>query len=49
MGAVGERLPVPLAVYIVSEVARALQYAHSFRKLGIVHRVRTTHIEPTGQ
>jgi len=36
--AVGERLPVPLAVYIVSEVARALHYAHTFRKLGIVHR-----------
>ena len=36
--AVGERLPVPLAVYVVSEVARALQYAHTFRKLGIVHR-----------
>lgn len=36
--AIGERLPVPLAVYVVSEVARALQYAHTFRKLGIVHR-----------
>jgi serine/threonine protein kinase len=36
--AVGERLPVPLAVYVVSEVARALHYAHGFRKLGIVHR-----------
>jgi serine/threonine protein kinase len=36
--AVGERLPVPLAVYVVSEVARALHYAHRFRKLGIVHR-----------
>ena len=38
LAAIGERLPVPLAVYIVSEVARALHYAHTFRKLGIVHR-----------
>jgi eukaryotic-like serine/threonine-protein kinase len=38
VAAIGERLPVPLAVYIVSEVARALHYAHTFRRLGIVHR-----------
>jgi eukaryotic-like serine/threonine-protein kinase len=38
VAAVGERLPVALAVYIVSEVARALDYAHTFRRLGIVHR-----------
>ncbi|HZL20199.1 MAG TPA: serine/threonine-protein kinase [Polyangia bacterium] len=36
--AVGEPLPVALAVYVVSEVARALDYAHAFRRLGIVHR-----------
>ena len=38
VAAIGERLPVPLAVFIVSEVARALHYAHTFRQLGIVHR-----------
>lgn len=38
VAAIGERLPVPLAVFIVSEVARALHYAHTFRRLGIVHR-----------
>jgi eukaryotic-like serine/threonine-protein kinase len=38
VAAVGERLPVSLAVYVVSEVARALDYAHAFRRLGIVHR-----------
>jgi serine/threonine protein kinase len=38
VAAIGERLPVPLAVHVVSEVARALDYAHEFRKLGIVHR-----------
>jgi eukaryotic-like serine/threonine-protein kinase len=38
VAAVGERLPVALAVYVVSEVARALDYAHTFRRLGIVHR-----------
>jgi tRNA A-37 threonylcarbamoyl transferase component Bud32 len=36
--AIGERLPVRLATYVVSEVARALHYAHGFGKLGIVHR-----------
>jgi tRNA A-37 threonylcarbamoyl transferase component Bud32/tetratricopeptide (TPR) repeat protein len=38
IAAIGERLPVPLAVYVVSEVARALDYAHGFGELGIVHR-----------
>jgi hypothetical protein len=33
-----ERVPLPVAVQIVSEVARALAYAHAFRDLGIVHR-----------
>jgi serine/threonine-protein kinase len=38
LAAIGERLPVPLAVYVVTEVARALHYAHTFAGMGIVHR-----------
>jgi serine/threonine protein kinase len=38
MTAVGERLPIPLAAYVVSEVARALDHAHGLGNLGIVHR-----------
>jgi serine/threonine protein kinase len=36
--AAGERLPVAMAVHVVSQIARALDYAHDFRGLGIVHR-----------
>jgi serine/threonine-protein kinase len=36
--AAGERLPVAVAVYVVREIARALDYAHAFGGLGIVHR-----------
>jgi serine/threonine-protein kinase len=36
--AAGERLPVAIAVHVVSEIARALDYAHDFGALGIVHR-----------
>src|SRR5262245_52695522 len=34
----GERVPVAIAVHVVSEVARALAYAHAFGDRGIVHR-----------
>jgi eukaryotic-like serine/threonine-protein kinase len=34
----GESLPYPLSVYVVCEVARALDYAHGFGGLHIVHR-----------
>jgi len=34
----GERVPLAIAVHIVSEIARALAYAHAFGDLGIVHR-----------
>jgi eukaryotic-like serine/threonine-protein kinase len=33
-----EPLPIPLAVHVVREVARALAYAHTFNGTGIVHR-----------
>jgi hypothetical protein len=33
-----ERVPLPVAIHVASEVARALAYAHAFRDLGIVHR-----------
>lgn len=33
-----ERLPVPLAAYVVSKIADALDYMHEFRGLGLVHR-----------
>jgi tetratricopeptide (TPR) repeat protein len=36
--ATAERMPRALAAHIVSEVARALAYAHAFGDLGIVHR-----------
>ncbi len=31
-------LPVPVAVYIASEIARGLSYAHAFENLDLVHR-----------
>ena len=31
-------LPVPVAVYIVAEIARGLSYAHDFEGLNLVHR-----------
>jgi serine/threonine-protein kinase len=34
----GERVPLPIAIHVVSEVARALAYAHAFGDRGIVHR-----------
>ena len=41
--ALGERIPVPLAAYIVSRICRALDFAHNFvdefgKRLYIVHR-----------
>jgi serine/threonine protein kinase len=33
-----EPLPIPLAVHVAREVARALAYAHTFNGTGIVHR-----------
>jgi tRNA A-37 threonylcarbamoyl transferase component Bud32/tetratricopeptide (TPR) repeat protein len=36
--AAGEKIPVPLALHIACEIARALAYAHSFEGGGIVHR-----------
>lgn len=33
-----ESVPVPLAIHIASEIARALAYAHSFEGGGIIHR-----------
>ena len=38
MGIQGRVLPVPVAVYIVSEIARGLAYAHDFENLNLVHR-----------
>jgi serine/threonine protein kinase len=38
MAAQGRALPVPVAIYIVSEIARGLAYAHDFEKLNLVHR-----------
>ena len=38
MSSSGERVPIAVAVHVVSEVARALEYAHAFADLGIVHR-----------
>ncbi len=38
MAAQGRILPVPVAVYIVSEIARGLSYAHDFENLNLVHR-----------
>jgi serine/threonine-protein kinase len=34
----GQRVPLAIAVHVVSEIARALAYAHAFGDLGIVHR-----------
>jgi eukaryotic-like serine/threonine-protein kinase len=34
----GELVPLPIALHIVSEVARALAHAHAFDDLAIVHR-----------
>src|SRR4029078_5379332 len=33
-----ERVPLPVAIHVASEVARALAYAHAFRDLGVGHR-----------
>ncbi len=38
MVAQGRVLPVPVAVYIVAEIARGLAYAHDFENLNLVHR-----------
>jgi serine/threonine protein kinase len=38
MAAQGRVLPVPVAVYIVGEIARGLSYAHDFEGLNLVHR-----------
>jgi len=38
MAAQGRTLPVPVAIYIVSEIARGLSYAHDFENLNLVHR-----------
>ena len=38
MSAQGRVLPVPVAVYIVAEIARGLSYAHDFEGLNLVHR-----------
>jgi len=38
MAAQGRVLPVPVAVYIASEIARGLAYAHDFENLNLVHR-----------
>jgi serine/threonine protein kinase len=38
MAAQGRILPVPVAIYIVSEIARGLAYAHDFENLNLVHR-----------
>ena len=38
MGIQGRVLPVPVAVYIVAEIARGLSYAHDFGGLNLVHR-----------
>ena len=38
MGIQGRVLPVPVAVYIVAEIARGLSYAHDFEGLNLVHR-----------
>jgi serine/threonine-protein kinase len=34
----GEHVPLPVALHIVAEIARALAYAHAFSDLAIVHR-----------
>jgi serine/threonine protein kinase len=44
----GERMPIPLAVFVASEAARGLDYAHAFRDAddrpaGIVHRDMSPH------
>lgn len=36
------RIPTPLALHIVTEIARALAYLHDFRNLGLVHRDLTS-------
>jgi serine/threonine-protein kinase len=38
VAAAGARIPLPIAVHIVCEVAQALAHAHAFGGLGIVHR-----------
>ena len=38
LASAAERVPLAVAIHIVSEVARALAYAHAFGDLGIVHR-----------
>jgi eukaryotic-like serine/threonine-protein kinase len=38
LAAAGEVVPLAISVHVVSEVARALAYAHAFGDLGIVHR-----------
>ena len=38
LAAHGRVLPVPVAAYIASEIARGLSYAHAFENLELVHR-----------
>jgi serine/threonine protein kinase len=38
MATQGRTLPVPVAIHIVSEIARGLAYAHDFENLNLVHR-----------
>ena len=38
LAARGRVLPVPVAAYIASEMARGLSYAHAFENLNLVHR-----------
>lgn len=33
-----DRFPIPVAAYVVGQVARALDYLHDFRGLGLIHR-----------
>jgi serine/threonine-protein kinase len=44
----GLRIPIDLSVYLVSQVARGLAYAHDFEDLGLVHRdINPTNVRVT--